>query len=199
MNSDICGEETDAGEPCKRKAGWGRDGVSEGPCKNHMDEYHNPNKLTPERKSTLVGAAQEGAFKEHCALIARISEQTLRNWLNWGEEDVQKGIDSPCADLFLDFQRARGAGAVRCLKDANSEFILERSYGYNKTETHEVSGPGGDPIETEHTRELTERELAAFDSVTGGPETIEVEAVDSTKDETTDSTDSDSDDLEIGW
>lgn len=169
MSNDICGEETAAGEPCKRDAGWGREGVDDGPCVNHVDDFHNPDKLTEETKSTLVGAAQEGAFKEHCAQVAGITPRTLRKWLEWGEEDVENDVDSPCADLFFRYSRARGAGAVRRLKDVKSEFVLERSYGYTKTEQHEVSGPDGEPIEQEttHSADLDESDYEFLDQVFG--------------------------------
>lgn len=159
---NICGEENADGSKCKREAGWGtdRDG---GPCKDHAESYHDPKKLDEETKSTLIGAAQEGAFLKHCAMVAGITPRTLRNWLEWGEADEEAGVDSPCADLFFRFQRARGAGAVRRLKDVDSAFVLERSYEYTKTEKreHEHSGPSGGPIpleinETVHTTGYSE-------------------------------------------
>lgn len=145
--NDICGEETANGGKCTRDAGWGISGRDTGPCRDHEGDFHNPKKLDEETKNTLIGAAQEGAFKEHCAQIAGLAPRTLRRWLEWGEEDVDAEIDSPCADLYVRWQRARGAGAVRRLKDVDSKFVLERSYGYTKTETHEVTGEGGGPLE----------------------------------------------------
>lgn len=153
-NDSICGEEKENGEPCRRDPGWGREGITEGPCRDHIGDFHNPKKLTPDVKSTLIGAAQEGAFKVHCAQLAGISEQTLRNWLNWGEEDVEKDIDSPCASLYSEYMRARGAGAVRRLKDADTEFVLERSYGYTKSEEHQLTGGDGGPVEISFTEEV---------------------------------------------
>ncbi|WP_255170111.1 hypothetical protein [Natrononativus amylolyticus] len=137
MSENICGEPTNSGEPCHRDAGWGTDRDS-GPCTDHTQAYRDPDKLTPEVKSSLIGAAQEGTAKRHCAHISGITDQTLRNWLEWGQEDLENEIQSPCADLFLDFQRARAAGAVRRLKGASDEFVLQASYGYTKTERQEV-------------------------------------------------------------
>lgn len=147
MTNNTCGEQNANGKPCQREAGWGTN-RDDGPCKDHAESYHNPDKLTEETKSTLIGAAQEGAFKKHCAQVAGLAPRTLRRWLEWGEDDEEADIDSPCADLFVRFQRARGAGAVRRLKDADSEFILERSYGYTKEEKRELehSGPNDGPI-----------------------------------------------------
>lgn len=157
MSDDtICGEEKENGGPCRRDPGWGREGVTEGPCRDHIGDFHNPKKLTPDVKSTLIGAAQEGAFKEHCAMIAGISMSTLQNWMNWGEEDVEKGIESPCADLYWAYQRARGAGAVRRLKDADGEFVLERSYGYTKEQDVNLGGQDGNPVQVEFAEEVIE-------------------------------------------
>lgn len=157
-DDNICGGEKENGEPCRRDPGWGLKGVTEGPCRDHIGNFHNPKKLTPDVKSTLIGAAQEGAFKQHCAQLAGISEQTLRNWINWGEEDIEKGIDSPCAGLYSEFMRARGAGAVNRLKDADTEFVLERSYGYTKSEKHELEHSGG--LAQEHSLADEDRETA---------------------------------------
>lgn len=140
-NTNTCGEPTDNGTPCERDAGWGLD-ADIGPCRDHAQEWTVPDKLNEETKNQLIGAAQEGAFKKHCAQTAGITPQTLRNWLNRGEEHTENNLDSPLADLFLRFQQARAAGAVRRLQDARDEFVLERSYGYTKSQEIEHSGSG---------------------------------------------------------
>jgi len=133
---NTCGEPCEDGTKCQRDAGWGTDsGI--GPCRDHATEWAVPEKLDEETKHSLIGAAQAGAFKKHCALVAGITPQTLHNWLTDGEGHLENDIDSPLADLYLRFQRARAAGAVSKLRDADDEFVLERSYGYTKTERKE--------------------------------------------------------------
>lgn len=139
MPENICGEATGSdgnGPPCQRQAGWGTESDI-GPCKDHAEDYVVPDKLTEETKNQLIGAAQQGAFKRHCAQTAGLRPRTLRRWLSWGEDHCERGIDSELAEFYVRFQQARGAGAVRRLKDADDEFVLERSYGYTKTERHE--------------------------------------------------------------
>lgn len=145
MTENSCGYEKEDGEPCKRPAGWGTD-ASIGHCRDHAAEYRSPRKLDEETRQSLIGAAQTGAFKRHCAEVAGITPQTLRNWLSQGEEHTSKGVETPLAEFYLRFQRARSAGAVSKLRDVDPEFILERSYGYTKSQEVELSGEGGSPI-----------------------------------------------------
>lgn len=142
MTDEICGETRKDGNECQRDAGWGVDGKNTGPCMDHRADHTHAKKLTEERINQICGAAQEGAFKRHCAQISGITPQTLRNWLNEGEDDVEHDRDTPFADLYFRFHRARGAGAVKNLDNARSEFVLERSYGYTKTEKREVEHSG---------------------------------------------------------
>lgn len=146
MTENTCGYEKDDGEPCKRPAGWGTD-ASIGHCRDHAEEFRTPRKLDEETKQSLIGAAQTGAFKRHCAEVAGITPQTLRNWLRQGEEHANNGLETPLAEFYFRFQRARGAGAVSKLREVNPEFVLERSYGYTKSHEVELTGEGGGPIE----------------------------------------------------
>lgn len=142
-----CGYDKDDGKPCRRPAGWGTESQM-GHCKDHAEEYRVPRKLDEETASTLRGAARAGAKIKDCAAVAGIARSTLWDWLNTGEEHASNDLDTPLAEFYRTFQRARGAGAVELLRDSSSEFILERSYGYVKTEKREVehSGEGGGPI-----------------------------------------------------
>ncbi|MHB9285957.1 hypothetical protein ACKVMT_02825 [Halobacteriales archaeon Cl-PHB] len=131
MSESICGESTQDGEPCQRQAGWGLD-AEIGPCKEHTTDYRVPEKLTPTVTDRLVEAAGGGAKLKHCAWFAGIARSTLWDWLSRGESHREEDIDSALADLHRTFQRARAADAVERLRDANDEFVLERSFGYTK-------------------------------------------------------------------
>jgi len=136
MPDDNCGYELDDGTPCQRDAGWGTDSTI-GHCKDHAQEWTIPQKLDEETINTLVGAAQSGAFKKHCAQVAGITPQTLRSWLAEGEDHAERDLDTALADLHLRFTRARAASAVQKLQNADDEFVLERSYGYIRQERKE--------------------------------------------------------------
>lgn len=160
MTDAVCGyvKESDD-EPCQRPAGWGTPSDI-GHCKDHAEEYTVPRKMDEQTKQSLVGAARRGAFKKHCARVAGITPQTLRNWLNQGEEHIANCMETPLSEFYLRFERARAAGAVERLEDVDPEFVLERSYGYTKTETHELTGEDGGPIQTE---DVTDEELALLE------------------------------------
>jgi len=131
---DRCGFEMDDGSTCRRPAGWGMD-ASIGYCRDHAEHYHHPDKLTPEVQAQLEGIAEVGAKLKECAGVAGISPRTLRRWLDVGESDVEEGITSPLAELFVRFQRARARGAKTLLDQSSPEFILQSSYGYSTRTT----------------------------------------------------------------
>lgn len=164
MTDGICGYVKDDGEKCQRVAGWGTDSDL-GHCRDHREEYRVPRKLTPEVRSTIIGAARRGAFDWIAAELAGITPNTLSNWKTWAQDALDQGIETELTEFYLEYRRAHAAGAVERLQEADDEFVLERKYGYNKTERHEFSGPGGGPIRTEEVTE-EERELldAAFDA-----------------------------------
>lgn len=125
---------------------------------DHEQDHRNLRKLDEETKQTLIGAAQEGAKHEHCAMLAGVTPQTLRFWRQWAREDLDGGKENELTDFYLRYQRARGAGAVETLQDCSSEFLAERSYGYTKTERHEITGGGGGPIQISFSEEVVETE-----------------------------------------
>jgi hypothetical protein len=134
MNEDeICGETKNNGEPCTYTAKY-----EDGKCGIHSDENDRtpaggrPSKLEEHKDDILTGARQ-GMTKEGCARLAGVTEQTLHNWLN--EDD----------EFFESFNRARAQGELQHLQsvnDSGSRFILERSYGYTKTEKRELEHTG---------------------------------------------------------
>ena len=143
-NTNTCGStDTSTGEPCGRPAGWGRDADS-GHCVDHATDDRVLRKFDNATREQLIGAAERGAYKKHCAQYAGVTEQTLQNWLTWGLEDIEDHKDTALAEFYLGWQRARGRGAVDRLAEVDAEFVLERSYGYTKKEEIEHTGDGLD-------------------------------------------------------
>ncbi|GAB3669532.1 hypothetical protein [Halopiger thermotolerans] len=154
-DDDRCGStDTDSGQPCQRPAGWGTDRDS-GPCVDHVDDDRALRKFDQGRREKLIGAAETGAFKEHCAQYAGITEQTLRNWLNWGEEDLEDGKETDLAEFYLDWQRARGRGVVERLENVDDDWVLERGFGYSKTEKREVDMDADVDADVDSTHDVT--------------------------------------------
>lgn len=138
MSDDTCTATKNDGEPCDYTAKY-----EDGKCGIHSE--HNdrgdpggrPSLLDKYRDDVLAGARQ-GMTKAGCARLAGVTEQTLHNWLNKNDE------------FFESFKRARAQGELQHLQSVNdrgSQFILERSFGYVKTEKREIMGEDGDAIQ----------------------------------------------------
>ena len=146
-----CGEPTGPngnGPPCQRDAGWGTEREI-GPCKDHENDYRALRKLTPDVKSSIMGGKQAGLTDEHAAELAGITPNTLYNWKTWAQEDLEAGIESDLTDFYLDYRRARAAGAAETLRNCSPEFRAQASFGYTKKQEIEHSGEGGVVIFTE--------------------------------------------------
>jgi len=146
--TDQCGHPTADGEPCQHPTTGDGD---EDRC--WIDAHNNaavetgqpgrPSKLGEYEDDILTGARQ-GMTLEGCARLAGIDESTLHRWIDKYDE-FRKSL-----------KRARAQGELQHLQsvnDAGSRFILERSFGYVKTEkrevdaSHEHAGEGGGAIE----------------------------------------------------
>jgi len=135
MTDDICGHPTADETPCQHPA---TDGNS---CwlNEHggdADPSGRPSLLDEHEDDILTGARQ-GMTLEGCARLAGVAEKTLHSWINKNDE-FRKSL-----------KRARAHGELQHLQsvnDSGSQFILERSFGYVKTEKRELehSGTGDD-------------------------------------------------------
>jgi hypothetical protein len=94
-------------------------------------------------------AACEGMSLQGCARVAGIAEKTLHTWINEYDE------------FASELRQARAEGElqhIRNVDDKGSQFLLERSFGYTKTEKKELehTGEGGGPIEITFQEEVVE-------------------------------------------
>lgn len=126
---DTCVATKNDGEPCTYTAKY-----DDGKCGIHSEENERsvgrPSIFEDVKEDILVGARQ-GMTIEGCARLAGVDESTLHLWLD----------DKP--EFFKSFNRARAQGELKHIQSVNdrgSQFLLERSYGYTKTERHEVDG-----------------------------------------------------------
>jgi len=133
-NDDICGAECADGSQCQHPAGGC-------PVASHSDPDAENNQGRPSKFETVrddvVEAAREGLTIEGCARAAGVHKSTLYDWLDTYDE---------FSDAFM---RARANGERRLLKQAltdpdvdsrTARFILERSFGYTKSQEIEHSG-----------------------------------------------------------
>jgi hypothetical protein len=82
-----------------------------------------------EHKEDVLKGARHGMTIEGCARLAGVARKTLWNW----REDYP--------EFASEFRQARAEGELDHLEnvsDHGSQFILERSYGYTKTEKREI-------------------------------------------------------------
>ena len=140
---DICGYEAPNG-PCQNPATEGDSCWIESHG-GHVNGHGRPSKLE-DRWDEIMRGARQGMTLEGCARLAGVAEKTLHQWKN-EHDDFRKSL-----------KRARAEGELKHLQsvdDAGSRFVLERSFGYVKTEkrevdaSHEHTGEGGGPIQVE--------------------------------------------------
>jgi hypothetical protein len=130
-DANQCSATKNDGEPCTFTAKY-----DDGKCGVHSDE--NPRQDPGGRPSELgqykddiLHGAEQGMTLAGCARMAGVAEKTLHAWLNKHDE-FRKSL-----------RRARAQGELKRLDNVNesgSRFILERSYGYVKTEKREHTG-----------------------------------------------------------
>ena len=135
---EVCGEIKNDGEPCQYSPSY-----PDGKCGIHSDENEDdvgrPSEVAKHEDDLLVGARQ-GMTMQGLARLAGVAEKNLYEYLNRNEE-FRKSL-----------KRARAQGELqhlRSVNDSGSRFVLERSFGYQKTEKKELehSGEGGGALE----------------------------------------------------
>lgn len=139
MSDDICGAKTDEGGKCQHPT------TDDGDPDRCWIDAHNEDdveadqpgrpSLLKEYEDQILTGARQGMTLEGCARLAGIDESTLHRWINKYDE-FRKSL-----------KRARAHGELQHLRSVNesgSRFILERSFGYVKTEKRELEHKGED-------------------------------------------------------
>ena len=131
--TETCNATKNDGDPCEYAAKY-----EDGKCGIHTD--HNPRQdpggrpsLLDEYEDDIMVGARQGMTLEGCARLAGVDESTLHRWIN-DNEDFRKSL-----------KRARAQGELKRIQTVNesgSRFILERSFGYVKTEKRELEHSG---------------------------------------------------------
>ncbi len=135
MTEETCTAVKNDGEPCTYTASY-----DDGKCGIHTDEKDNigrPSEVEKHTDDILVGARQ-GMTMEGLARLAGVAEKNLYAYLNKNPE-FRKSL-----------KRARAQGELKHLQSVNdrgSQFLLERSFGYVKTEKREIMGEDGGAID----------------------------------------------------
>jgi transposase-like protein len=142
MSDDQCGStDTADGQPCEQPAS-----KADGRCHFHTDiedeqadDPGRPSKLD-EYGDQIIQAAKQGMALNGCARIAGVDESTLHRWKDKYDDFAERLL------------RARAQGELKHIQSVNergSQFLLERSFGYTKTEKREV--------DADHTHDASER------------------------------------------
>lgn len=123
-DTETCGAIKNDGEPCEYRAKYG-----DGRCGIHSEETGDtqgrPSQLE-KYKDDILDAAEQGLTYEGIARVAGVGVSTLHDWRDRYESFSES------------LKRARSKGERELIDDVDAEFVLERSYGYTKTEQHDV-------------------------------------------------------------
>lgn len=139
MTDDVCGYEKADGEPCQLPASR-----EDGRCHHHTEidgERANGGRpsIFEEYRDDVIEAAEDGLTIEGCARTAGVGVSTLYEWLDEREDFAEA------------FNRARARGERRLIRQAltdddvderTARFLLERSFGYTKSQELELEGDG---------------------------------------------------------
>lgn len=112
MTSDeeeLCGyEDTSSGDPCK----WNE--AERGTCPYHHKEdtpdNGRPSKLSYEKQEAIATDVEKGRSFRSAARKQDITPQTVMNWMQRGESDLEAGKENEYTDFFERLTRAKGYG-----------------------------------------------------------------------------------------
>lgn len=131
-DTDTCIATKNDGDPCTYTAKY-----DDGKCGIHTDEKDNIGRPSEVDKHTdeLLEGARQGMTMQGLSRLAGVDESNLYRYLDRNPE-FRKSL-----------RRARAQGElnhIQNVSDRGSQFLLERSYGYTKSQEIEHSGDGLD-------------------------------------------------------
>lgn len=150
--SDQCGAPTAAGTPCQHPT------TSDGDPDRCWIDTHNDTPTDsptggrprliddPQTRQRILVAAGQGLKVRDQAALGGISPDTLRRALCCVETPRQPTLDPDPCEFCENYAQAHANGAREVLNDCRPEFIASASYGYSKSEEHEITGEGGGGI-----------------------------------------------------
>jgi len=108
--SEQCGHETAEGEPCSLPGSY-----PDGRCHHHTqaeDTGNNgrPTKLSYEKQEKIASDIEQGRSMASAARKQNLSTQTIHNWMQRGESDLEEGKENQYTDFFERITRAKGYG-----------------------------------------------------------------------------------------
>lgn len=178
----YCGYIGDGREtPCRLVEGWGYDNATAGLCRNHGDRggkvaNQNATGNSGGPPDSNDNAVTHGAFREQFnSHLTDAEEQAFADAFEQlgtpeGAQDIARTAAVVC---LLQFQRSRDERFLRRFESISEKFNITPSEEMDHNHRH------AHKHDYDHDRELTDREISALDSITGGPETIEVETAES--------------------
>jgi hypothetical protein len=133
-----------------------------------------PTKITAEIQNEIVMAIRGGNYLETAASYVGLSQSTLRDWIRRGAREHERlerdqdarpiKSETPFLDFSVAVRKAQAAsevsdvaiiGAAARASWQAAAWRLERKYPdrWGRRESHEISGPGGGPLQVEEIRE----------------------------------------------
>jgi len=103
--TEKCGAETTSGEPCQNPADSCPWHNTENPPENGR-----PSKLTHAKQEAIAADIEQGRSMRSAARKQDLTPQTVMNWMQRGESDLEEDKANEYTDFFERITRAKGYG-----------------------------------------------------------------------------------------
>ena len=108
-DADVCGHETADGTPCQNPA------TDDGSCwldahGGSGNKSGRPTKLSHAKQEAIAADIEQGRSMRSAARKQDLSPQTVFNWMQRGEADLEEGKENEYTQFFERITRAKGYG-----------------------------------------------------------------------------------------